>query len=49
MVDDLDADAAMFRLGERARNGRVQLRPCGLVDLGFERPLERIVRSSPTK
>jgi hypothetical protein len=43
VVDDLDADAAMLRLGERARNGRIQLRPCGLVDLSFERPLERIV------
>ena len=44
MVNDLDADAAMLRLGERARDGRVQLRPRGLVDLGLERPLERIVR-----
>lgn len=34
-IDDIDADAAMFRSGERARDGRVQLRRRRLVDLGF--------------
>jgi hypothetical protein len=41
VVDDLDADAAMFRPGERAGNGEIQLRPRRLVALTTEPLLKR--------
>ena len=47
MIDDLDADAAMFRLRKRPRDCRVQFLPGGLVDLGLEGTFKPIIRIVP--
>src|SRR4051812_18947211 len=43
MVDDLDGDLARVGPRERPARRRVQARPRGLVDLGPERLLQRLV------
>ncbi len=44
MVDDFDGDATGFGFVEGAGGVAVERGPCLLVDLGFERGLERLVR-----